>query len=397
MEEVAEITAAVKNAPALRFPEFGGEWDEAILDKLVEFKSGGTPSMKHPEYWDGQIPWISASSMVGKYYSQSDRTISKLGLANGSRLAPKGSLLLLVRGSMLFNKIPIGIAGVDVSFNQDVKALVTKEDSDTEFIYQWFSAKQNQLLNKVTGTGIGAGKLDTEELKNMKVGLPSLPEQQKIASFFTVVDDKIQQLKRKKALLKKYKKGVMQQIFSQQSRFKDDNGNDFPEWEEKRLGECLDYTQPTKYLVASTDYSNNYKTPVLTAGKTFILGYTDETEGVFEEGLPVIIFDDFTTATQFVGFPFKAKSSAMKILVAKEQFNIKFLYEVMQQLKYEVGGHERHWISKFAYLNILVPSTNEQNKIANFLTSIDDKINYASKQLEQAKQFKKGLLQQLFV
>jgi type I restriction enzyme S subunit len=87
------------------------------------------------------------------------------------------------------------------------------------------------------------------------------------------------------------------------------------------MKDCLDYLQPTKYLVSSTTYDDKYKTPVLTAGKTFILGFTDETNGIFKDNLPVIIFDDFTTATKFVDFPFKAKSSAMKILLAREKTN----------------------------------------------------------------------------
>ncbi len=119
-------------------------------------------------------------------------------------------------------------------------------------------------------------------------------------------------------------------------------------WKQTPLGDCLDYQQPTPYLVADTKYSPAFKTPVLTAGKTFILGHTDEQHGIFSEGLPVIIFDDFTTATQFVDFPFKAKSSAMKILQAKNGADIKFMYETLQTLSYEVGAHERHWISNFA-------------------------------------------------
>src|SRR5690606_32258915 len=106
--------------------------------------------------------------------------------------------------------------------------------------------------------------------------------------------------------------------------------------------------------------------PVLTAGKTFILGYTNEQHGIFKKDLPVIIFDDFTTATQFVDFPFKAKSSAMKILSAKPGSHIKFMYELMKMLRYEVGGHERHWISEFASMPVLIPQDpKEQQKIAD--------------------------------
>lgn len=168
------------------------------------------------------------------------------------------------------------------------------------------------------------------------------------------------------------------------------------EWEWTALGECLDYQQPTDYLVSATNYSDSYTVPVLTAGKTFILGYTNETNGVFSEGLPVIIFDDFTTATQFVDFPFKAKSSAMKILLARGEANIKFMYELMQMIAYEVGTHERHWISKFAPMLVLIPKTEEQQKIADCLASIDELITLESQKLDHLKLYKKGLMQQLF-
>jgi len=189
----------------------------------------------------------------------------------------------------------------------------------------------------------------------------------------------------------------MQKIFKQEIRFKDNDGKEFPEWGEKELGDCLNYLQPTNYIVKSTEYDNSFKTPVLTAGKTFVLGYTNEVDGIFKTNLPVIIFDDFTTATQFVNFTFKVKSSAIKILVAKENMNIKFIFETMQELKYEIGGHERHWISKFSKLEIQIPSITEQSVIANFMYAIDEKIYHCNTQIVKTQSFKKGLLQQMFV
>jgi len=168
------------------------------------------------------------------------------------------------------------------------------------------------------------------------------------------------------------------------------------DWEARTLDSLLDYQQPTAYLVSDTKYSNTYKTPVLTAGKTFILGYTDEQHGIFRENLPVIIFDDFTTATQFVDFPFKAKSSAMKILQARNGANIKFAYEAIQMISYEVGAHERHWISTFAPMSILAPKLSEQQKIADCLASLDELITLEAQKLDTLKTHKKGLMQQLF-
>jgi type I restriction enzyme S subunit len=167
-------------------------------------------------------------------------------------------------------------------------------------------------------------------------------------------------------------------------------------WKQTPLGDCLDYQQPTPYLVADTQYSPAYKTPVLTAGKTFILGYTDEQHGIFSAGLPVIIFDDFTTATQFVDFPFKAKSSAMKILEARNGADIKFMYETLQTLSYEVGAHERHWISNFAAMLLPVPKPAEQKKIAECLSSVDALMAAQTRKVAALKTHKKGLMQQLF-
>lgn len=171
---------------------------------------------------------------------------------------------------------------------------------------------------------------------------------------------------------------------------------DVEHWEVKTIDSQLDYQQPTAYLVSSTNYSDAYNTPVLTAGKTFILGYTNEQDGVFCKNLPVIIFDDFTTGMQFVDFAFKAKSSAMKILQPKNGANIKFMYEAMQMISYEVAAHERHWISKFAPMLILVPPPAEQQKIADCLASIDEQIALEAKKLATLKTHKKGLMQQLF-
>jgi type I restriction enzyme S subunit len=134
---------------------------------------------------------------------------------------------------------------------------------------------------------------------------------------------------------------------------------------------------------------------VLTAGKTFILGYTNEEEGVFSKKLPVIIFDDFTTASKYVDFPFKVKSSALKILLSKKNTDIKFAYEIIQMLSYEVGVHERHWISIFSKIKIKVPKILEQQKIASCLSSLDLVITAHSNKLETLKTYKKGLVQNL--
>ena len=190
----------------------------------------------------------------------------------------------------------------------------------------------------------------------------------------------------------------MQKIVSQEIRFRDQDGKEFGEWEKKRLGEMLDYEQPTKFIVKSTAYDDSFPTPVLTAGKSFILGYTDETNNIYTD-FPVIIFDDFTMATQFVDFPFKVKSSAMKILKPScSKFNIKFLFESIQMIRYPKGDeHKRFWISEYSKIKIGVPCLEEQTKIADFLSALDRKIAVVDEQIEGTKEWKKGLLQKMFV
>jgi type I restriction enzyme S subunit len=147
-------------------------------------------------------------------------------------------------------------------------------------------------------------------------------------------------------------------------KYKNGNVIENSEWEKVKLEEVLDYEQPTKYIVDSVDYDDSYITPVLTAGKTFILGKTNETDGIFNSNLPVIIFDDFTTATKYVDFPFKVKSSAMKILHAKkDKISIRYAYYAIQNLDFPINEHKRYWISEFSKLEIPLPPLDIQEQI----------------------------------
>lgn len=152
----------------------------------------------------------------------------------------------------------------------------------------------------------------------------------------------------------------------------------------KELSEVLNFEQPTKYIVKNENYSDSYSTPVLTAGKTFIKGYTNETEGIYPANkLPVIIFDDFTTASKYVDFPFKVKSSAMKILSAKnDSINIKYIYYAMQNIKFNSTTHKRYWISQYCHEKINIPSLEIQNKIVDQLEKIETAIKLKKQQYE---------------
>ncbi|WP_201737887.1 restriction endonuclease subunit S [Helicobacter pylori] len=143
-------------------------------------------------------------------------------------------------------------------------------------------------------------------------------------------------------------------------------------WQRVRLGDILSYEQPTKYLVATTQYLQKGFTPILTAGKTFILGYTNDKHGIYTN-IPVIIFDDFTTDSKMVNFPFKVKSSAIKILSLRDnnQADLKYIYEKLTLLKHQVTDHKRYWIDEFSNFEIPLPPLNEQIAIANILSALD--------------------------
>lgn len=168
-------------------------------------------------------------------------------------------------------------------------------------------------------------------------------------------------------------------------------------WKISSLSDKIDYERPDKYIVKNTNYLSK-GTPVLTANKSFILGYTDENEGIYEDNLPVIIFDDFTVDNKYVDFPFKVKSSAIKILKNKnEDDSLKFFYELMSQIKFEAKEHKRYYISAYQKIEVPVPTNpSEQQKIAECLSSLDDVIAGHEEKLKALEEHKKGLMQNLF-
>ena len=382
------------NIPELRFPEFSGEWEEKKLGDFL------VPTLREIDKPETNYLAIGIRSHCKGTFQKPNSEPEKIAMEKlyvvrendfiiNITFAWEGALAIARKeddGGLVSHRFPTYI------FNKEIM-------TNNFFQYIFINKKFIGIMELISPGGAGRNRvLNKNSLLKVKVNLPSTPEQTKIANFLTEVDNLIAKLQEKKSLLEKYKSGIMQQIFTQQIRFTDDNGNSYPDWEEKELGKLLDYEQPTKYIVTSTDYDDFYETPVLTAGKSFILGYTNETSGIYKNPLPVIIFDDFTTAKKFVTFSFKVKSSAMKILLAKNGVNIKYIYEAMQHINYVVGGHERHWISKYSKLTINLPEDmDEQEKIANFLTSLYSKIEAVEGQITEIQEFKKGLLQQMFV
>ena len=171
-------------------------------------------------------------------------------------------------------------------------------------------------------------------------------------------------------------------------------------WKEYELGTLLRYEQPTAYIVKSTDYNDAYRTPVLTAGKSFIIGYTNEISGIYKS-LPVIIFDDFTTSSQYVNFPFKVKSSAMKILTPNTELVLpKFIYYRMQSIQFEHSTHKRYWIQQYSKIKVKIPPIPEQERIVSKIEELFSKLDASMAELQTAKEklkvYRQAVLKEAF-
>lgn len=313
------------------------------------------------------------------------------------RIEDKSQYKKAVSGDLVFNMMRAwqGAIGTVRTTGMVSPAYIVAEPNDkVNPLFMDYYSRTPQMINQIDRQSYGVTdfrkRLYWDSFAPIGCILPPIEEQHKIAAILTTQDKVIELKEKRLAEKQRQKKYLMQQLLTGKKRLP----GFLKSWKTVELGEIFNYIQPTAYLVKTTDYDDSYKTPVLTAGKTFILGYTNETEGVFTK-VPVVIFDDFTTATKYVDFPFKVKSSAMKILTIKDGISIVFAYEAMQLIKFTVGGHERHWISKYSCLTIDIPDIEEQTAIAEVLSAADREIDLLRQDIEQEKQKKKALMQLL--
>ncbi len=264
--------------------------------------------------------------------------------------------------------------------------------------------KAVQMIAAEGARNHGLLNIAPDDFFDTMVSLPeSQAEQQTIGAFFSRLDSLISLHQRKYDKLVIFKKSMLEKMFPK-------DGESVPEirfagftdpWEQRKLGELFDYEQPQPYIVRGTEYDDSFPTPVLTAGQSFVLGYTNEKQGIkmASPEHPVIIFDDFTTSSHFVDFPFKVKSSAMKLLTLRDKNeDIHFAYQVLQNIAYTPVSHERHWISKFATFATLMPECkSEMQAIGHFMSNLDGLITLHQRKLELLQNIKKSLLDKMFV
>ncbi|WRA75119.1 restriction endonuclease subunit S [Helicobacter pylori] len=255
------------------------------------------------------------------------------------------------------------------------------------FLYYFLKVNQNYLY-EISNRNATPYSISKDKILDFEIPLPPLNEQIAIANILSDVDRYLYSLDA--LILKKesVKKALSFELLSQRKRLKGFN----QAWQRVRLGDILSYEQPTKYLVATTQYLQKGFTPILTAGKTFILGYTNDKHGIYTN-IPVIIFDDFTTDSKMVNFPFKVKSSAIKILSLRDnnQADLKYIYEKLTLLKHQVTDHKRYWIDEFSDFEIPLPPLNEQSAIANILSGLDNEITRLKNKKRQFENIKKAL------
>ena len=382
-----------QNVPALRFPGFEETWEDLKLGDFLEIKSA---SRVHKDEWrETGVPFFRSSDVVSAFKGNENKKafISNTlfeKLAKKSSKVAKGDLLVTGGGSI---GIPYLIQSDAPLYFKDADLLWIRNSGEVEgfYLYTFFSGPIfRRYVQSITHIGT-ISHYTIEQARATPINLPTLPEQRKIAGFLAAVDERIAQVTRKKALLEDYKKGCMQQLFSQSIRFKDDQGNDFPDWEEKRLGEVLTIGSGKDYKHLEAGEIPVYGTGGLMTHVDEFL-YDGESVCIGRKGTidkPALVEGKFWTVdTLFYTHSFK---NALP----------RFIYAVFQQINWQVhneaSGVPSLSKSTIERLKITLPHPDEQQKIADFLSAIDTKIDLVAQELEQAKTFKKGLLQQMFV
>ena len=234
----------------------------------------------------------------------------------------------------------------------------------------------------------GQPGINSLEYASFPIFTTTLKEENKISSLLSLIDKRIATQNKIIEDLKKLKSAIRKMIFTSLKNEHTENCE---------INQLLAYEQPSEYIVTNDEYSaDTTLTPVLTANKGFVLGYTNENFGIYKKG-ECIIFDDFTMDAKYVSFPFKVKSSAIKILTAKPNVNLRFMFEYLSYLELKSEEHKRHYISEIASLIIELPSKEKQSRIAYLMTSLDNKLVLEENTMARYMDEKQYILSQMFI
>ena len=398
------------NIPQLRFPEFREEWKIVkltdIVDVMTDYVAAGSfESLRNnvtvydkPNY----AIYLRLTDLRKGIYHKDLKYVdrSSYDFLNKSNLCG-GEILMANIGANVGDTYLMPV--IDDFATIAPNMIVIKENRLeflSAFLFYWLNTRKGEKSINTAISGSGQPKINKTDLKQIKISLTSQLEQAKIASFLTAVDNKIEQLSKKQELLGEYKKGVMQQIFSQVTRFKADDGSEFPDWEEKKFDDIFNISAGGDINKSNTNPIQNekYKYPVYAnSGKNKgLYSYSDiykqdedcvTVTGRGALGLAVARYDKFYPIVRLL------------VLRGKQELNIKFFEEAINLVRIynESTGVPQLTAPQFKSYKTSYPCLPEQTKIANFLSSIDSRIEQVGKQLDESKQFKKALLQQMFV
>ena len=383
-------------APKLRFKEFDGDWFQSKIGEIFQVTSGSTPLRSDNRFFENaDIAWVKTTDLNNGLIEKTEEKISQIALKETSvKILPKGTVFVAMYGG--FNQIGrTGLLVHEAACNQALSAIYPNEKIDSYFLLTFLNHKVDDWKNFAASSRKDPNITKSDVLA-FPLKYPVKEEQTKIASFLSAVDEKISQLTQKHELLSQYKKGMMQKLFSQQIRFKADDGSEFGEWEETELGK---HCQIKTGKLDANAMRPNGEFRFYTCAKEFYLidEYAFDTEALLISGNGANV--------GYIHY-YKGKFNAYQRTYVLDQWqqNIIFIQYFLEQfLKERIYGEKKEGntpyivLSTLSEMPLLLPCLEEQTKIANFLSSIDQKIEVVAQQIEQAKQWKKGLLQNMFI
>lgn len=408
-----------KNTPKLRFPEFTGEWEEKKIQKLIDDKiiishldgNHGGLYPRNEEFVSNGIPYITAND-----FAEGILYFDKCKFLTNER-ASKFRKGIAINGDVLFaHNATVGPTAI-LRTNFDYVILSTTATYfrcdninllnlyvEKYFNTDFFVNQYTRVMAQSTRNQVPISMQRTFSIK-----LPTIGEQTKIATFLTAVDEKLTQLKKKKTLLEQYKKGVMQKLFSQELRFKDDNNQDFPDWQEKTLGEVGDIVTGKTPSTTNIDLWNGeiqFVTPTDINDDKYQFSTQRTIKALSKTKVLPIKSIMFTCIASIGKISLSIKpcitNQQINSIIPYKEFDNEFIYysllNIVDYIRSTQSSNTLPIINKtdFSKFVIQVPCLPEQQKIANFLSSIDEKINQCSAQIEKMEAWKKGLLQQMF-
>ena len=385
--------------PTLRFSEFEGDWIEKPLNKLTQInpKTGNLPSV---------FIYIDLESVSKGILGKENKIKRENAPSRAQRLLITNDILFQTvrpyqKNNYFFDKKGEYVASTGYA------QIRTKQSS--KYLYHFLHTEKfvKKVILRCTGTSYPS--VNSSDLGKIKVVYPSLPEQQKIASFLTAIDSRIQQLTRKIALLQQYKKGVMQQIFSQQIRFKDEGAKAFPDWKVKKLGEISSSFSGGTPLTSNKDYYIG-NIPFIKSGE---ISSSSASQSISQKAIENssakkvkkddLLYALYGATSGEVAISKIEGAINQAVLCIRTKMNKVYLCNNLKFRKEKITatflqGGQGNLSSKIVKnLKIPLPTLPEQEKIANFLTAIDEKISFSKEQLDKMQTYKKGLLQQMFV